>query len=72
MVRPSRDNARRMRSRKGPFAEAVGIRNPVRAAAPATVSLRCVGPVMHRFKAADRMRCPYCQHQTVIVGGVSS
>lgn len=65
-----RDNAKRMLNRRGPVPDVIGTRSAIRAAAPAGVRLRCNGPKAHRFKAADRMRCPMCCHDTVVVGEV--
>lgn len=66
MVRPPRDNARRMWNRKQwRPQEATGIRNTIRAAAPPTMRLRCKGPQAHVFRAASKMRCPNCQHDTI-------
>lgn len=63
-------NAKRLLQRRGPMPDSVGTRNTVRAAQPAEVRLRCNGPKTHRFKAAARMRCPMCAHDTVIIGDV--
>lgn len=64
-------NAKRLLNRRPPIKwENAGTKRTDRAADPATVRLRCTGPVTHRFRAADRMRCPMCAHETVIIGDV--
>lgn len=67
-----RDNARRMLNRRFYAAEQgpQGTRDTVRAAPEPQVVLRCMGPVAHRFRAAEQMRCPMCHNMTEIVGHV--
>ena len=66
------DNARRMLNRRFSYGEGQdkGRRSTLRAAEPPKVRLRCNGPQQHHFKAAERMRCPMCQHDTVEIGPV--
>jgi hypothetical protein len=62
-----RDNARRMLDRRytGGEGRDRGGRSTLRAAPPARVRLRCNGPAGHVFRAASRMHCPMCQHDTI-------
>lgn len=48
-----------------------GSKDPIRAAAPATVRLRCTNEAcMKRFRAADVMRCPHCCHKAIVIGSI--
>ena len=68
-------NAKRLLNRRPPIrhGEVVGTRSTVRAAAPASLRLRCssdrCGLV---FRSAYQTRCPKCQHETDILGGVTA
>lgn len=65
-------NAKRMLRRIGPMPDSTGSIDPVRASKPATLRLRCTSDRCGKVhRAADRQRCPYCQHPTVIVGVVA-
>lgn len=66
-------NAKRLLNRRPPLRgpENIGTRRTDRASDPATLRLRCSYDGCGKtFKAAEHMRCPYCQHQTVVLGDV--